>query len=125
MRQLPIVNSQIQILKMEVWVTNRNGTTTDTRDIVAFMDLGETNPFTVPPNGNTDPKPFNRANSLYDNLLANPATRNSSQVTSILTGPGFNLAPVQDFEKTFARKLQPSDYYYNPQIGFVSLNQPL
>ena len=125
MRQLPIVNSSIQILKVEVWVTNRNGTTTDTRDIVAFMDLGETNPFNVPTNGNTDPKPFNKANALYDNLLANPATRNSSQVTGVLTGPAFNLSPVQDFEKTFARKLLPTDYYFNPQIGFLSLNQPL
>jgi cell surface protein SprA len=35
------------------------------------------------------------------------------------------LAPVQDFEKTFARKLQPTDYYFNRQIGFISLNQPL
>ena len=35
------------------------------------------------------------------------------------------LLPVQDFEKTFARKLQPTDYYFNPQIGFISLNQPL
>ncbi|HET9430607.1 MAG TPA: cell surface protein SprA, partial [Chitinophagaceae bacterium] len=125
MRQLPIVNSAVQILKMEVWVTNRNGTTTDTRDIVAFMDLGETNPFTVPPSGNTDPKPFNNANNLYSNLLANPDTRNSSRVQSVLTGPGFNLSPVQDFEKTFARKLQSTDYYFNPQIGFLSLNQPL
>ena len=125
MSQLPIVNSAIQILKMEVWVTNRNGTTTDTRDIVAFMDLGETFPFTVPTNGNTDQKPFNRANSLYDNLLANPGTRNSSQVQSILTGPAFNLSPVQDFEKTFARKLLSTDYYFNPQIGFLSLNQPV
>ena len=35
------------------------------------------------------------------------------------------LQPVQDFEKTFARKLLPTDYYFNPQIGFLSLNQPL
>ena len=35
------------------------------------------------------------------------------------------MAPVQDFEKTFARKLQSSEYYFNPQIGFISLNQPL
>ena len=125
MQKLPIVSSAIQILKVEVWVTNRNGSTTDTRDIVAFMDLGEINPYTVPTNGNTDPKPFNRANALYDMLLANPDARNSSRVQSVLTGPGFGLAPVQDFEKTFARKLLPSDYYFNPQIGFVSLNQPL
>jgi cell surface protein SprA len=125
MKQLPIVNSVIQILKVEVWVTNRNGATTDTRDVVALMDLGETNPFHPFPNGNTDPKPFNNANDLYRQLLVNPATRNSSQVQSILTGAGFGLSPVQDFEKTFARKLQPTDYYFNPQIGFISLNQPL
>ena len=54
MRQLPIVNSQIQILKMEVWVTNRNGATTDTRDIVGLMDLGESAPF-GPWGGSPDP----------------------------------------------------------------------
>lgn len=125
MQQLPIVNSEIQILKMEVWVTNRNGSTTDTRDIVALMDLGETTPFGPWANGNTDVKPFNNANNLYPSILANPNARNSSQVQSILTGGGFNLQPVQDFEKTFARKLLATDYYYNPRIGFLSLNQPL
>ena len=45
MKQLPIVNSKVQVLRVEVWVTNRNGSTTDTRDIVAFMDLGEGNPY--------------------------------------------------------------------------------
>ena len=30
---------------MEVWVTNRNGATTDTRDIVGLMDLGECQPY--------------------------------------------------------------------------------
>jgi hypothetical protein len=27
------------------------------------------------------------------------------------------LQPVQDFEKTFARKLQPTDYFFNERIG--------
>ena len=45
MKQLPVVNSAVQILRMEVWVTNRTGATTDTRDIVALMDLGERNPY--------------------------------------------------------------------------------
>ena len=44
MSQLPKVNSQVQILRMEVcWVTHRNGTTTDTRDVVGLMDLRNTN----------------------------------------------------------------------------------
>jgi len=125
MKDLPVVKSAIQILKVEVWVTNRNGATTDTRDIVGLMDLGETTPFGPWANGNTDPKPNNNSNSLYSTILANPNTRNSSLVQSTLISAPFNLQPVQDFEKTFARKLSPSDYYFNDRIGFISLNQPL
>jgi cell surface protein SprA len=40
MRDLPLVRSNVQIQRVEVWVTNRTGITTDTRDIVALMDLG-------------------------------------------------------------------------------------
>lgn len=123
MSRLPVVNSNIQILRVEVWVTNRTGIPTDTRDVVAFMDLGEGNPFTGPP-GNPNALPNNNANQLYANITSNPNYRNSTQIQSVLTGT-FGLTPVQDFEKTFARKLQSTEYYFNPQIGFLSLNQPL
>jgi len=123
MRELPIVRSNIQVLRVEVWVTNRTGATTDTRDVVGFMDLGENAPYNPNLTGTPDPLPQNASNNLYQILLNNPGARNSSQVQSVLTGLGFQ--PVQDFEKTFARKLQPTDYYFNPQIGFISLNQPL
>lgn len=124
MKQLPVINSPIQILRMEVWVTNRTGATTDTRDVVALMDLGEGKPY-GPWGGTGDPNslPSNNVNALYSAILARPNARNSSLVQNELVTMG--LVPVQDFEKTFARKLQPTDYYYNPQIGFLSLNQPL
>src|SRR5258705_1108804 len=124
MKQLPLVNSTIQILRVEVWVTNRNvAATTDTRDIVALMDLGENAPYNPLWGGSPDPKPSNNANSLYSTLVSDPANRNSALVQTRLLGLG--MAPVQEFEKTFARKLQSSEYYFNPQIGFLSLNQPL
>jgi len=124
MKQLPIVNSKVQVLRVEVWVTNRNGSTTDTRDVAAFMDLGERNPYrTGLINGSGDNLPRNDANNLYADLRNNPNFRNSSLIQNALTSYG--LLPVQDFEKTFARKLQSTDYYFNPQIGFLSLNQPL
>ncbi len=124
MSQLPVVRSSVQILRVEVWVTNRTGATTDTRDVVAFMDMGENNPYNrAILTGTPNPLPRNDANDLFLRLNTNPNTRNSATVQSTLTGMGFQ--PVQDFEKTFARKLQPNDYYFNPQIGFVSLNQPL
>jgi cell surface protein SprA len=125
MKQLPIVNSPVQILKVEVWVTNRTGATTDTRDIVALMDLGEGKPYnpTWGGSGFDTTLPENYANDLYRQIIANPNARNSSLVQSVLTGMG--LQPIQEFEKTFARKLQPQDYTYNPQIGFLTLNQTL
>lgn len=122
MKNLPVVNSQVQILRIEVWVTNRTGATTDTRDVVALMDLGEGQPY-GPWGGVGNVPPRNNANNLYTSLVNTTGARNSSQVQSILTGMG--LQPVQDFEKTFARKLLPTDYYFNPQVGFLSLNQQL
>ncbi len=117
MSNLPVVNSQVQILRMEVWVTNRTGATTDARDIVALTDLGES------ASGQT---PRNAATPLYTQLAAgggNSPFRNPTQVTSLLLGQG--LRPVEDFEKTFARKLNPNEYYFNPQVGWISLNQQL
>jgi cell surface protein SprA len=125
MKQLPVVNSAAQIQRIEVWVTNRNGATTDTRDIVGFMDLGENVPFSPTLVGTASQLPQNSSNNLYSKLLSSPSARNSSLVQNTLTSAPFNLLPVQDFEKTFARKLQPSEYTFNPQIGFISLNQQL
>ena len=123
MQRLPIINSSIHITRMEVWVTNRTGATTDTRDIVAFMDLGERFPYSSLWTGSGDSLPKNSSNDLYSTIISNPTNRSSTQVTSNLTAMG--LQQVQDFEKTFARKLLPTDYYFNPQIGFLSLNQQL
>lgn len=119
MSQLPVVNSSIQILRMEVWVTNRAGADTNVRDVVGLMDLGEGQPYGPwGGTGNANSLPYNDINSLYGILKA--SGRNSSTIQSYLTSNG--LAAVQDYEKTFARKLQSSDYYYNPQIGMLSLN---
>ena len=124
MKQLPLVNSQVQILRIEVWVTNRNGATTDTRQVVGLMDLGEGQPFGPwGGTGNPNSLPANNANNLYSLLTGPSGTRNSSLVQGFMTSHG--LVQVQDFEITYARKLQPSEYYFNPQIGFLSLSQPL
>ena len=40
LKNLPFINSGINITKIEVWVTNKTGTTNDTRNILAFLDLG-------------------------------------------------------------------------------------
>ena len=121
MSNLPAIITPVQILRMEVWVTNRNGATTDAREIVGLMDLGEAkpyHPFSV--NGNL---PANTTNSEYRDITVNPGSRNPALVTNQLQNLG--LSPVQDFEKTFARKLDSSQYIYNSKVGFLSLSQPL
>jgi cell surface protein SprA len=45
MANLPAVNSLVQILRVEVWVTNRTGATTEARDVVALADLAEKAPY--------------------------------------------------------------------------------
>lgn len=125
MKNLPVVNSQVQIQRIEVWVTNRTGATTDTRDIVGLMDLGENSPYNQTWNigGSAGGYPQNKANLLYGRLTQDSFYRNPALVNTKLQALG--LHPVQEYEKTFARKLNPSEYYFNPQIGFVSLNQQL
>ncbi len=128
MAKLPVTTSQVQIQRIEVWITNRTGATTDARDVVGFMDLGENQPYNttdIQPLGSNQ-LPANGANNLYSKIatggLASPF-RNSSQVNTLLQGIG--LQPVEDYEKTFARKLSPNEYYFNPSVGFISLNGQL
>ncbi len=127
MSNLPAVISPIQVLRMEVWVTNKNGTTTETRDVVGLADLGETNPhasFPVIDEVNTTiPSTNNGANNLLEKILNLANARNSNLIYSNLLNIG--MSPVQDFEKTFARKLDSTQYTFNRQIGMLSLSQPL
>jgi cell surface protein SprA len=124
MSKLPVVNSQVQILKMEVWVTNRTGATSNARDIVGLMDLGETSPYNPVVHPLTSSQlPANGNNDLYSSIINTPNARNTTAINSLLVAKG--LTPVNDYEKTFARKLDTTEFHYNPQIGFLSLNVPL
>ena len=123
MTNLPVVNSPVQILRMEVWVTNRNGTTTQA-DMVGLMDLGECTPYNpniIPLPGS--PYPAMAPTMTVFKYYGNPnMPAIPSQVTTRLNALGFSA--VQDFEKTFARKWIPMIIHYNPPVGYISLNQP-
>ncbi len=132
LQKLPIINSSVNILKVEVWVTNIGAAITENRNIVAFMDLGENSPyntrlFTGYPGRSL---PNNSSNNLFQVIMPNPAdtakVRNINKVTDYLKGPPFFLVSGMDFEKIeSARKLLPSEYSYNPKLGFISLNTGL
>jgi len=124
MSTLPLVTGQAQVQRIEVWVTNRYGQTTNARDVVGLMDIGEPNPSNKTYATNASAKfPENNANSLYSSIANNSAARNPSAVSGVLSMAG--LKSAEDYERTFARKLTENEYYFNPQIGFLSLNIPL
>ncbi|MDI9337137.1 MAG: cell surface protein SprA [Alphaproteobacteria bacterium] len=120
MGHLPQPNSQVNIQRIEVWVTNRNNNTNDVRFVTAFSDLGETNPYSNLLSSNNSNFPDNNANNLFSKLLANKSLRDPTDVSTQLQAMGFKS--VQDFEKVYARKLTTSEYYFNQQAGFISLN---
>jgi len=125
MANLPVTRSQANITRMEVWVTNRTGTTTNARNVVGLMDLGETHPYNanIHSVGFND-LPDNGANDIYGKLSNSPMARNGALATTFLQSQG--LKTVQDFEKVYARQLvQGVDYTFNPSIGFISLNSQL
>lgn len=132
LKNLPVINSGISIIKMEVWITNTSSNITDTRNIVALTDLGEnklqyiTNvtvpPFVMPFNNAV---PDNTANNLNPATLTQqyPGIRNRDSATIVLTGAPINFTATNDFEKVLAaRKLSASEFTFNPRLGFVSLN---
>ena len=133
MSTLPIVNSTINITRMEVWLTNRTNNTENTRNIIAFSDLGEADPENCQgdPGGYSGEEiPKNDANNLYDWLsVNNPLVRGFSNAVTTLSAQGASPGPFEqavDYEKVEnARKLTEQEFSYNAQLGFISLNLPL
>ncbi|MBU1370588.1 MAG: cell surface protein SprA, partial [Bacteroidetes bacterium] len=132
---MPVVTSDINITKVEVWVTNIGPALEDNRNIVAFTDLGEGrrewlyNAQLQPTAG--PPLPTNVSNNLMTRLDTN-SIRNINTVTSYLSGDPLGIGRTgyfvagQDFDKIEnARKLRPSEYTYNSKLGFISLNTNL
>ena len=129
MKSLPMITSGIQIQRIEVWVTNRNNTIQNTRNVLCFTDLGEPkinqleNPswisggFSVPDNSH---------NSLYNNINTNSNVRNYVNASNELSGPNYNMEQGIEFEKVEnARMLGQNEFSYNSLLGFISLNQSL
>jgi cell surface protein SprA len=123
LKKLPIVNSNIDITQIEVWVTNVGSATQENRNIVAFQDLGEGQKIYNSHIFSSGVKPDDGANNLWTYLLKDNL-RNLSSVNTYLSSKEFNEGV--DYAKVeLARKLQPSEYTFNPKLGFISLNSSL
>ncbi len=125
---LPVINSGININKIEVWITNSGLNITDTRNIVALADLGEnkasyiSNPIvTINANNGISDNTVNSLDPASFAVGADSLIRNRDKVSRVLTDKGFRQ--VNDFEKVLAAKrLSPTEFTFNAKLGFVSLN---
>ena len=130
---LPTVTSSINITKIEVWITNTNTSTQNTRNILALTDLAEgTEEWIyndeVHPTLTNKIVPRNAANNLTTNMDT-AQIRNISTVTSYMSndpmriGKSGYMVSGRDFEKIEnARRLSSTEFTLNPKLGFISLN---
>ncbi|MEO2064018.1 MAG: cell surface protein SprA, partial [Christiangramia sp.] len=143
LQDYPFINSNIQIKRIQVWITNRTNNIqnlTDTRNIVAIQDLGETNvPGNIglatvpggffnqpagsfPDNPNNDFNPFG-ITGVGESVLT-PAIRDIATVDNGFGG--VTVSEGTDYVKLEnARQLKPNEYTVNSQLGYISLNQRL
>ncbi len=148
LKNYPLISSQVNITRIEVWITNRNASTEDFRSIVAFADIGEsnnvnntyknlvddngtvqsTNPVSINVNINNVPTtinlPQNNANNIYETSILG-GIRDISNVDNTLNST-FQMEQGTDYSiLENARKLDLNEYTLNPQLGYISLNRRL
>ena len=126
MRTLPNITTGVTINRVEVWVTNKTGTTTNTRNIVALTDLGENKQVANSMWTTTgQPVPCNAANTCYGTLVGLlSGGRDIDLITSTLEGNG--MMGGVDYEKIeHARLLNSSEYSVNNALGYISIKTGL
>lgn len=129
--KLPYIQSPVNITRIEVWITNKRNDPNQTRNIIAFADIAEHD--VIKNQGNlwsktgTIATPYNGANNLYNKITTDPvrypALRDIEQVTTLFDN---YIENSLDYEKVgSARLLSPSEYTFNPQLGYLSLSSRL
>ena len=145
----PLILSEVQITRLEVWVTNRSQQTQNVRNIVALQDLGEgeigidgREKTRIGINGGAGPGffnvfglgvlPQNGANDFNPALIGNGGALNDNirEIATVEQGfetPGYTMNQGFDYAiLENARKLEVNrDYRFDSQLGYISLNQRL
>ncbi|MFK8036739.1 MAG: cell surface protein SprA [Crocinitomicaceae bacterium] len=134
MTTMPYVSSGVNITKIEVYVTNRNNNIENTRNFLAFTDLGENETEYLQGNpvvSNIGASlPDNGANNLYDKLTETNNVRDFSNSVDYLDVLGqTSIGPIDQafhYEKVEnAKRLSDQEFNYNALLGYISLRQSL
>ena len=133
--EYPLINSRINITRLEVWkIDLGNSSLQDQRQVLAVRDLAESDTDALPDNFETDPTSIyssvsNLAN-IRDISLSYSAINNtvlpSFFESDVITNDGVEeYKDGENFALKRARKLTTNEFSFNPQLGYVSLNQRL
>ncbi|KFF06828.1 T9SS outer membrane translocon Sov/SprA [Flavobacterium reichenbachii] len=147
LKNYPLIQSRVQITRLEIWVTNKQNrvasNNNNLRNIIALQDLGEAQITGVPENqvvvisstAGFFSKPIDTPTDNENNKY-NPATIGQAgsflnqNIREIVTAKsGFNNTNVSEAADYSvlenARKLAATEYTFNPQLGYISLQQRL
>lgn len=136
---LPYINNSLRVTNMEVWISDdRLDYQQNQTMICAIADIAEPNPerFSNPSADYAiDPMflspifrdsrdlllPDNRTNELYEDLINDDETKRIERTSTALEQK-YGLSQPRDFNIFQGRKLSESEYTFNEQLGFISLN---
>ena len=143
----PFIDSRVQITRIEVWVTNKQNrvstTSNNLRNVIALQDLGEGQITGIPDNevvvissstgffNNPIDSPTDNNNNKYDlETIGQAGSYLNSNIREIVTAKsGFNNTNVSEGTDYSilenARKLTTNEFTFNPQLGYISLQQRL
>ena len=130
--KLPINSSGIQITRIEVWVTNKRSNFNESRNIMAFMDLGEGEQRNICNNhwiGVTGSLPDSSSNNMYKEIKENYPDARYMSKASIALAPlasEYGFDGGKDYEKIeSARLLTSAEYTLNAELGYIMLKKEL
>jgi cell surface protein SprA len=147
LKNYPFIDSRVQITRLEIWVTNKQNRITtannNIRNIIAIQDLGEGRLSNLPNNEivvnttifnnviQSDSPSDNKNNHYNPDEIDTPTGLLNMKIREMATvQEGFksvlNVSEGQDYSKLEnARKLNPNEYTFHPQLGYISLQQKL
>ncbi|MFZ4457183.1 MAG: cell surface protein SprA [Bacteroidales bacterium] len=126
MSKMPFISSGIVINRIEMWITNKRGNYDNSRNVIGFTDLAESDSIQnrskwYQPSVK---EPSNGANKEFATMQGLTNLRDISKTTQELDPNG--IIGGRDYEKVeSARRLDPAEYTVNKQLGYVSLKTSL
>ena len=129
--KLPLVSSGMHITRIEVWITNKRSNFSESRNIMAFMDIGEGDSTNICNDhwvGVPSSMPSNNSNNLLSEIKESyPDARYMSKASNALQPlKQYNFEGGKDYEKIeSARLLTKTDYTLNESLGYIMLNTAL